>query len=113
MRKSAARLGILLIALSLSPWSDAREARHKADGKEIFAQNCASCHQGGDNKVNPNKPVAGSDKLQTLAQFKKYLSGPPGHMPYYQHVVNDKKTLEALYSYCKGLTKVPFKQASI
>jgi mono/diheme cytochrome c family protein len=113
MQKIAIGLGLIIVGLGLLPHSDAKEHRHKADGKEIFAQNCAGCHQAGDNQVNLNKPVAGSDKLQTLALFKQYLSAPPGHMPYYQHVVNDKKTLEALYSYCKGLPKVPFKRASI
>ncbi len=83
------------------------------DGKKLFQQNCASCHQAGDNNVNATKPVAGSNELTTLASFKNYLKAPPGHMPYYEHVVKNDAVLKALYKYCKQLKKVPLKQACL
>jgi mono/diheme cytochrome c family protein len=73
------------------------------DGAGIFKQNCASCHVAGGNTIKPNKPVAGSAKLNSLITFRDYLRSPIGHMPYYKHVVTNKKTLEALYKYCKSL----------
>jgi mono/diheme cytochrome c family protein len=104
-------LGLIAVGLGPLAQSDAKEV--KVDGKHVFEQNCAGCHQSGGNKVNPNHPVAGSDKLKSMAMFKSYLSAPPGHMPYYEQVVKDKKTLEALYNYCKSLPKQPIKQASL
>jgi hypothetical protein len=55
------------------------------------------------NLVNNAKPVAGSKELRSLALFKAYLAHPPGHMPYYEHLVKDQKVLQALYDYCKSL----------
>lgn len=102
-----------LIAVGLGPFAQSDAKEQKVDGKHVFEQNCAGCHQSGGNKVNPNHPVAGSEKLKSMAMFKSYLSAPPGHMPYYEQVVKDKKTLEALYNYCKSLPKQPIKQASL
>ncbi len=110
--------GLSLIALFaasigvLSP-SIAKKSAPKPNGALLFQQNCASCHAGGDNKVKPSRPIVGSKELSTLANFKSYLSAPPGHMPYYEHVVNDEPTLKALYKYCKELKKPPIKQASL
>jgi mono/diheme cytochrome c family protein len=113
MRKTAIGLGLIVIGLGLVPHTEAKDDYQKPDGKEIFQQNCAACHEAGDNNVNPNRPVVGSAKLQSLEQFKKYLNAPKGHMPYYPNIVNDRNALKALYSYCKSLPKVPVKEASI
>jgi len=122
MRRIALALGLIVAGLTVLPHGVAKDGADKADtkadgkvdGKAVYLKNCASCHlQNGDNKVNTKKPVAGSDKLKTLAHFKKYLSDPPGHMPYYEHIVNDKKVLEALYKYCKSLPPLPTKQACL
>ena len=99
----------IFIAL-LSPCS-AKKAPAKPDGGKLFQQHCASCHAGGGNTVNPNVPLAESKKLASLATFKQYLSAPPGHMPFYQNLVNDKEMLSALHKYCKGLKRQPLKQA--
>ncbi|CAN5473137.1 hypothetical protein BH10CYA1_BH10CYA1_49870 [soil metagenome] len=105
----------LLLALtvgSLLPTA-ARKHTKPVNGKSLFQQHCASCHQGGENKVSPNHPVANSKELATLASFKNYLANPPGHMPYYQYIVGDDAALRALYSYCKTLKSSPTKQASL
>ena len=83
---------------------EANAAKKTVNGEKVFSQLCASCHVAGGNKVNPAKPLAGSEKLKSLVSFKDYLRNPLGHMPYYKHVVTDKKTLEALYKYCKELS---------
>jgi len=87
-----------------------KAAPRKVDGEQIYKQYCASCHTGGGNSVKPSRPVAGSKQLATMATFKAYLSAPPGHMPYYRSIVADPQVLDALYHYCKKLTK-PTKQA--
>jgi mono/diheme cytochrome c family protein len=82
-----------------------------ARGAQIFQQRCASCHAGGGNSVNAKRPLAGSKQLAHLATLKAYLSAPPGHMPYYQDVVENPELLQALYKYCKTLKKQPLKHA--
>lgn len=97
---------LLSVAASAAMAPDAlskKAKRSPIDGAAVFKQNCQSCHVGGGNTVNPNKPLAGSEKLASQAIFKSYLETPLGHMPYYKHVVTDKATLEALYKYCKSL----------
>lgn len=93
--------------------SDVQAANEDPLGARAFQQYCASCHTGGGNRVVTNRPVAGSDKLASIIIFKKYLSMPPGHMPYYENVVKDPKILKALYDYCKSLKKPPIKTASV
>jgi len=111
MRKTVIILSLAAICLGLLPHSEAKENTKKPDGKQIFAENCASCHKGGDNSQNANRPVVGSSKLETLEKFKKYLNAPREHMPFYPNIVNNRKTVEALYRYCKSLPKLPVKQA--
>ncbi len=106
-------VAVLAVSIGILSPSMAKKSTKKLDGNQLFQQNCAGCHAAGENKVDPNHPVAGSKELATLASFKTYLSAPPGHMPYYEHIVNDDSTLKALYNYCKQLKKLPFKQASL
>lgn len=113
MRKTISGICLLsMIALvTLSPAICKKSEAKKIDGEAIFKQNCASCHADGGNNIKPNQPVAESKQLGTLATFKSYLSKPPGHMPYYKSVVEDKGTLDALYKYCKSLKKPKHQQA--
>lgn len=100
-----------LLPLPLALPSLAEKDAKPVNGAQVFQQHCASCHAGGANRVNSSRPVAGSNQLSSLPTFKSYLSAPPGHMPYYEHVVNDPVTLKALYKYCQTLKKQPVKQA--
>jgi hypothetical protein len=100
----------VLIGLLILP-AIGKKIENKADGAKVFAEYCTKCHTGGGNVLNESKPVAESKQLSTLAVFKSYLSSPPGHMPYYQNIVENKKTLDALYKYCKQLKKKPSNQA--
>jgi mono/diheme cytochrome c family protein len=95
----------------LTPAISKKSEAKKIDGEVVFKQHCASCHADGGNSIKPNHPVAEAKELGTLATFKNYLSKPPGHMPYYKNVVDDKGTLEALYKYCKTLKKPKHQQA--
>ncbi len=91
---------------------DMAEAKEAPSGQKLFQQHCSSCHLGGGNKIKSGKDLAGSKELRSLLTFKEYLSKPPGHMPYYQHVVTNQKVLDALYQYCKTLKKTPISQAT-
>lgn len=82
------------------------------NGAAVYKQFCASCHADGGNSVKPGRPVAESSKVANIGIFKEYLSAPPGHMPYYEPVVNNKKTLQALFKYCQSLKRKPIKQAT-
>lgn len=85
--------------------------KKQPNGALLFAERCAKCHQGGGNSIKPKKTVTGSKHLSTLAVFKAYLASPPGHMPHYQDLVNNKDLLKALYDYCKQLKEKPVKDA--
>ena len=102
----AAFIGLLIL-----PAIGKKKEQSTVEGAKIFAQYCAKCHTGGGNLVKESHPLAGSKQLSTVAIFKAYLSAPPGHMPYYQNIVDDQKTLDALYKFCKQLKKKPEKQA--
>jgi len=113
----ASRLCVYAIAVGASialilPSMAKRPSKHLS-GEQVFKQYCASCHLGGGNRVKAHHPVAGSKQLATMATFKSYLSDPPGHMPYYQMVVKDEKTMQALYDYCKKLPAPPIDSASL
>ena len=106
-------IGVTLWAQVLSPEAGAapkadapKAAAPKAaalNGEQIFKENCASCHTGGGNLIDPKKPVKGSAKLASLVKFKDYLVKPTGAMPPAPKIANDAATLDALYKYCKTL----------
>ena len=80
-------------------------------GKKTYEHHCASCHVGGDNLNNPNKPLAGSPKLKDIDTFKQFVGA--GHVQFAQQLVEDKKSFEALYQYCKSLPKVASKSDNL
>jgi len=105
---------ILLAVLTIPAFAPSlanKETDSNARGEQIFQQHCATCHAGGGNSVKAKRPLAGSKQLASLATFKAYLSAPLGHMPYYHHVIDNPKILQALYKYCKTLKNQPLKQA--
>lgn len=110
-RKTELFLAAALILFTTAMGATAKDRRkskptEKFDkGEVVYRNNCAKCHSDGSNKVNPNKPLAGSSKLDSMVSFKDFLSTPPTHMPYYTHIVKDPQAMEALYNYCKKLKK--------
>jgi mono/diheme cytochrome c family protein len=113
MKKSVIVVGCLIAVQSFAALSLAKSPARNIDGAKVFKQYCSECHPGGGNRVKEKRPLAGSKQLGSLALFKSYLSAPPGHMPYFQSVVNDPKTLEALYDYCKKLPDAPVNSAQM
>lgn len=104
---------VAIMAVSaFAPSLAKKDTDSKSRGQQIFQQHCASCHAGGGNSVNAKRPLAESKQLATLATLKAYLSAPPGHMPYYQNIVENPEILKELYQYCKTLKKRTLKQAA-
>ncbi len=104
-RTAFAIAALTLISLAQCVVMAKNTHKEPASGEQIYKQHCAQCHADGGNSVNPTKPLAESKQLNSLPQFKAYLSAPPGHMPYYQDVANNKRVLNALYKYTKTLKK--------
>lgn len=100
----------IIVAMFFLPSMAKKSTKEMDRGEQVFKQHCANCHAGGGNTVKPSRPIAGSKELASILIFKNYLSAPPGHMPYYQSIVHNQTTLNALYMYCKSLEK-PTKQA--
>lgn len=106
-------LAVLFLALFSLLVLPSEAAKKQISGEHIFKERCAKCHVGGANTLKPDKPLAGSRQLQSIATFKSYLKAPPGHMPYYQEIVENKESLKALYEYCKTIKAKPMTQAML
>ncbi len=52
-------------------------------GAMIFESNCAGCHPGGGNALDPKKPIVDSITLSDYDIFKSFLRNPPSPMPSY------------------------------
>lgn len=107
MKRESGLFVTIAILVAMLPVFAGNEAAKAPSGQQIFKQHCASCHGSGGNLVRQSKPIAGSAELSSILRFKKYLSSPPGHMPYYQHLVGNEKMVKSLYDYCKTFKKAP------
>jgi cytochrome c6 len=83
--------------------SSANAAAPGADGGKIFATNCASCHSGGGNIVDPKKPLKGAPQLANKELLKSLLMKPVGTMPSFPQIAQNDADLTALFTYCKSL----------
>ena len=78
----------------------------KADdkqGEKLYSNNCAACHSGGKNSIDPKKPVIGSKKLASKAAFKSFLEVQNGMMPAFKAIAAKDEALTSLYDYVKSL----------
>jgi len=80
------------------------------EGEKLYAANCASCHPGGGNVINPALPVVGSPQLKNLNTFTKYNRNPvkpdgsKGVMPAYPKEKISDDEMKLIYDYLtKGL----------
>ncbi len=72
-------------------------------GEKLFNNNCASCHRDGKNSIDAKKPVVGSKKLASKADFKSFLAVKNGMMPPFKAIADKDEALTALYNYAKTL----------
>ena len=62
-------LGLLLIlSLAIFSFNTPAFAGDAAQGAQVFSANCAACHAGGKNAVNPAKTLSKED----LTKYEKY-----------------------------------------
>jgi mono/diheme cytochrome c family protein len=96
---------LIMFGALLMPTSAKSQKCKPVSGAALYKTHCASCHGVGGNLVSDKHPIAGSSHLESLAEFKQYLSAPAGHMPHYPQIIGNDQQLKALYDYCKKLNK--------
>lgn len=74
-----------------------------SSGEKIFQDTCAGCHMGGQNVIDPKKPIIGSKLLANPKSFKAFLSKAHNPMPSFAKIANNEAELSALLAYCKTL----------
>jgi len=74
-------------------------------GEKLYASNCAGCHPGGGNVINPAAPVKGSIQLKDLETFSKFNRAPvkpdgsKGVMPAFPQEKISDADMKKLYLY--------------
>lgn len=81
--------------------SSAIESEHSiaAKGASLFSANCAGCHSGGGNVLDPQKPVKGSHLLSSFESFEEFLRHPSGNMPTFAPEALPEDEVHALYNF--------------
>lgn len=80
------RLGFIFIcALVVTPACTGGGTRFDPAGRALFEKNCASCHKGGGNVVNPQKTLSRYDRaangITTADDVIKVMRNPGPGMP--------------------------------
>lgn len=94
---------LLALAIFCTDAYRAHAAGPAPNGEKIFTANCASCHAGGGNIVDPTKHLKGSAKLASKDTLKALLLKPVGAMPAFPQIAQNDADLTALLTYCKSL----------
>ena len=74
-------------------------------GAGLFAANCAACHPGGANVVDPNLPLKGAKQLATEDSFVSFIRNPvmpngsSGQMPAFSPDQLSPKDAANIYQY--------------
>nr|YP_009397354.1 cytochrome c553 [Dasyclonium flaccidum]ARW66540.1 cytochrome c553 [Dasyclonium flaccidum] len=83
----------LIVSFSLLQVASAQDVNIQL-GQEIFSQKCVGCHAGGENLINPLKPL----KIEALESFgmdsidaivKQVTNGNPAGMPPFAGSLSD------------------------
>ncbi len=72
-------------------------------GEKLFAANCLTCHPGGRNTLDPDRPIINSPKLKDLNTFIAWIRHPASPMPTFSASEISDKQAGDLYDY---VTKV-------
>jgi cytochrome c6 len=93
----------LLLGCSSSPEGASAdiESEHAiaAKGASLFSANCGSCHSGGGNVLDPQKPIKGSHLLSSFESFEEFLRHPSGNMPSFNAETLPENEAHALYNF--------------
>jgi cytochrome c6 len=103
-----ARVALLLVATcglagaGAAPTNAAESAPPAAGtqaGEALFATNCAACHAGGDNIIDPSKPVRGSAKINDFETFLVWIRAPKSPMTAFPAEQISEAQARELYRY--------------
>jgi cytochrome c6 len=78
-------------------------------GEQLFKENCAACHAGGGNIVNPKMPLKGAPLLKTFATFLSQIRKPQPPMTAFPPTKISEKQARKLYDYILKQNKTGWK----
>jgi cytochrome c6 len=90
-------LSILCLALAIATLLFSRPvlAADTADGAKVFGANCAACHMGGKNMVNPAKTLQKADldqyQMASLDAIKTQVTNGKAAMPSFKGKLTDEQ----------------------
>nr|YP_009397963.1 cytochrome c553 [Gredgaria maugeana]ARW67149.1 cytochrome c553 [Gredgaria maugeana] len=65
------------------------------EGEQVFSQNCAACHAGGNNSVNPKKSLKLNDlntySKNSFEKIKYQVENGAGQMPPFSGHLSDEE----------------------
>lgn len=70
-----------------------------ASPEQLFKQQCAACHAGGGNVVNPKMPLKGGTLMETFATFLAQIRKPQPPMPTFSPAQISDEQAKGLYDY--------------
>ncbi|OGP84075.1 MAG: hypothetical protein A2Z08_00505 [Deltaproteobacteria bacterium RBG_16_54_11] len=70
-----------------------------APTEQLFKEQCAPCHAGGGNIVNPKMPLKGAPLLTTFAAFLSQVRKPQPPMPTFSPSQISDGQAQKLYDY--------------
>jgi len=93
--KNAILFVFLVLAIPILLTSNFTFAADTSEGKSVFASNCASCHNGGGNRINPDKSLS-KEALEkyglfSLEAIKHQVADGKPPMPAFKAKLNEKQ----------------------
>ncbi len=89
---------ISILVLGVAIFSFAFSKPALADGAGLFGGNCAACHAGGKNVINPMKTLSKADleknDRNTLEKVVSQVTNGAGAMPPFKGRLNDAQIQE-------------------
>jgi cytochrome c6 len=80
-----------------------------SSGEQLFKENCAACHVGGGNIVNPKMPLKGAPLLKTFAAFLSQIRKPQPPMTAFPPARISEEQARKLYAYILKQNKAGWK----
>jgi cytochrome c6 len=80
-----------------------------ASGEQLFKENCAACHAGGGNILNPKMPLKGAPLLKTFAAFLSQIRKPQPPMTAFPPSKISDRQARKLYDYILKQNKAGWK----
>ncbi|MFB2919113.1 MULTISPECIES: cytochrome c6 PetJ [Aerosakkonema] len=93
---------LLVLGITVGTLTSPAQAADLANGAKVFSANCASCHMGGKNMVNPAKTLKKTDLdkygMASLEAIQTQVTNGKLAMPSFKGRLNGKQ-IEDVASY--------------